>query len=84
MVNVHASTWLLEVFCKVKHKRFEMFNYFYLDLLEQTLDLHPQIQTIHIGCDEVSPVNFHAKCREIEMEIPDRYIQYVKRVFVFL
>ena len=43
---------------------FEIFNLikisiFYLDLLQQTLDMHPNSNIIHIGCDEVILTNSH-------------------------
>ncbi|CAF1179632.1 unnamed protein product, partial [Didymodactylos carnosus] len=50
------------------------------DLLKQTLNLHPNINTIHIGCDEVSPMNVHPKCRDDNIGNPERYIQHVRRI----
>ncbi|CAF0848574.1 unnamed protein product [Rotaria sordida] len=50
------------------------------DLLQQTLDMHPNSNIIHIGCDEVTLTNSHPKCQEISMDVPERYINHVKRV----
>ncbi|UJR33027.1 hypothetical protein I4U23_020486 [Adineta vaga] len=50
------------------------------DLLKQTLDMHPYSNTIHIGCDEVILTNSHPNCREIQMDISQRYVEHVKRV----
>jgi aryl carrier-like protein len=46
-----------------------------LDLLQQTLDMHPNSNIIHIGCDEVILTNSHPQCREKWMDIPERYIE---------
>ncbi|CAF1015761.1 unnamed protein product [Adineta steineri] len=50
------------------------------DLLTQTLDMHPFSNIIHIGCDEVVLTNSHPQCRETSMDIPERYVDHVKRV----
>ncbi|CAF3682133.1 unnamed protein product [Rotaria sordida] len=50
------------------------------DLLQQTLDMHPNSNIIHIGCDEVTLTNSHPKCQEISMDVPERYINHVKRI----
>jgi len=42
--------------------------------------MHPNSNIIHIGCDEVILTNSHPQCRETVMDIPDRYIDHVKRV----
>lgn len=46
-----------------------------LDLLQQTLDMHPNSNIIHIGCDEVVLANLHPQCREASMDFPTRYIE---------
>lgn len=46
-----------------------------LDLLQQTLDMHPNSNIIHIGCDEVVLTNMHPECRETSMDFPRRYIE---------
>jgi len=46
-----------------------------LDLLQQTLDMHPNSNIIHIGCDEVVLTNSHPQCRDVFMDIPQRYIE---------
>ncbi|CAF2587920.1 unnamed protein product [Rotaria sp. Silwood2] len=50
------------------------------DLLQQTLDMHPNSNIIHIGCDEVALTNSHPQCQETWMDVPERYINHVKRV----
>ncbi|CAF1014560.1 unnamed protein product [Rotaria sp. Silwood1] len=50
------------------------------DLLQQTLNMHPNSNIIHIGCDEVALTNSHPQCQEIWMDVPERYISHVKRV----
>ncbi|CAF0912075.1 unnamed protein product [Adineta ricciae] len=50
------------------------------DLLKQTLDMHPYSNIIHIGCDEVILTNSHPQCREAWMDVPERYVDHVKRV----
>lgn len=46
-----------------------------VDLLQQTLDLHPNSNIIHIGCDEVVLTNSHPECRESMMDTSQRYIE---------
>ncbi|CAM4888165.1 unnamed protein product [Rotaria socialis] len=50
------------------------------DLLQQTLDMHPDSDTIHIGCDEVILTNSHPQCQQAWADVPERYITHVKRV----
>lgn len=50
-------------------------SFFYLDLLQQTLDMHPDSKIIHIGCDEVALQNFHEQCNVKHMSIQERYIE---------
>jgi hypothetical protein len=46
-----------------------------LDLLQQTLDMHPNSNIIHIGCDEVTLTNSHHQCQTTKMSIFERYIE---------
>ena len=46
-----------------------------LALLQQTLDLHPNSNMIHIGCDEVILTNSHPQCQEKWMDVPERYVE---------
>jgi hexosaminidase len=48
---------------------------FFQDLLQQTLDMHPNSNIIHIGCDEVVLTNTHPLCRDAFADIPTRYIE---------
>ena len=52
-----------------------MRKFLFKDLLQQTLDLHPNSNIIHIGCDEVILTNSHPQCRDAYMDIPERYIE---------
>jgi len=46
-----------------------------VDLLQQTLDLHPNSNIIHIGCDEVVLTNSHPECRDSMVDTSQRYIE---------
>ena len=72
------STYILldSEFCRaVIHKSEKKFSSKYLDLLKQTLDLHPNSNIIHIGCDEVVLTNSHPQCQDSWMGIPERYVE---------
>ena len=51
-----------------------------LDLLRQTLDLHPHSQMIHIGCDEVALTNSHPQCSSNHLSTYQRYLSHIQRV----
>lgn len=70
----------LTFFSKVKRKRSNLRQekketLFRLDLLKQTLDLHPDASMIHIGADEVQLINKNPKCSKIEMNSAEQYVQ---------
>ncbi|CAF1181394.1 unnamed protein product [Adineta ricciae] len=50
------------------------------DLVQQTLDMHPNSQTIHIGCDEVIVTNTNPSCEGKTMSSAETYIQHIRRI----
>lgn len=36
--------------------------------------MHPESNTIHIGCDEVILTNSHPQCQQTWIDVPERYI----------
>ncbi|CAF1335484.1 unnamed protein product [Rotaria sp. Silwood1] len=50
------------------------------DLLQQTLDMHPDSNIIHIGCDEVILKYSNSACPETDMSISAIYINHIRRV----
>ncbi|CAF1299656.1 unnamed protein product, partial [Rotaria sordida] len=48
------------------------------DLLQQTLDMHPNSNKIHIGCDEVMLNNVHDECYIKQMKKSERYIDHIQ------
>ncbi|CAF2966100.1 unnamed protein product [Rotaria sp. Silwood2] len=50
------------------------------DLLQQTLDMHPNSNKIHIGCDEVMLYNVHDQCYKKQMNKSERYIDHIQRI----
>jgi hypothetical protein len=47
----------------------------YLDLLQQTLDMHPNSKKIHIGCDEVMLNDANDQCHNRRMSKSEKYIR---------
>ncbi|CAF3832048.1 unnamed protein product [Rotaria sordida] len=50
------------------------------DLLQQTLDMHPNSNKIHIGCDEVMLKNVHDQCYVKQMNKSERYVDHIRRI----
>ncbi|CAF1178742.1 unnamed protein product [Adineta steineri] len=50
------------------------------DLLQQTLNMHPNSNIIHIGCDEVTLKNLHPHCQAKQMSISETYIEHIRRI----
>jgi len=76
----HHVLMLLMFYSKVIWNFFYKKNYLlkawnYLDLLQQTLDMHPNSNIIHIGCDEVMLTNSNSQCQEIKMSVSEKYIE---------
>ncbi|CAF3812291.1 unnamed protein product [Rotaria magnacalcarata] len=50
------------------------------DLLQQTLDMHPNSNIIHIGCDEVSLKYSNPACNEASTSISEQYVNHIRRI----
>jgi hypothetical protein len=70
-----ATYVLLEGREKFLYEKHLFRSFYFLDLLQQTLDMHPNSNIIHIGCDEVTLTNIHPQCHEKAMSVPERYVE---------
>ncbi len=68
--DLHFTRRLFIIFIIIKN-----LDCIYLDLLQQTLDMHPNSNIIHIGCDEVSLTYSNSQCQTTQMSTYERYIK---------
>lgn len=75
----HMSYWKVLFVVWLRSVKTTTIFFACLDLLKQTLDLHPDSTIIHIGCDEVRLRNAHQKCRSTAFSISEQYVRYARR-----
>ena len=71
----NATYVLLEGTMAIERDGTRHIFFFFSDLLQQTIDMHPNSNIIHIGCDEVVLTNTHPQCQDDTADMSERYIQ---------